>query len=126
MPDTANKQNAKPFQIVSRGKAIEYLNIAIIAGCSTEVEDPERFFKTEFLKTHVYNILITKTNQHKCNYSKQVHPYYKKVDGLLYLQPRIRVSYQSKKQNHNNNFNYSPQDTDAFKPETVHQNSCYE
>ena len=35
-------------------KAIKYLNIAIIAGGSSEVEDPERFFEAIIFKTHDY------------------------------------------------------------------------
>jgi hypothetical protein len=54
MPDTAYKQNPEPFQIVTGCKAIEDLNIAIIARSTSEVEDPERFFEAVTFKPHSF------------------------------------------------------------------------
>ena len=56
MPDTSDQQNAKTFQIMSWGKTIKYLNITIIAGGSSKMEDPERFFKAIIFKSHDINI----------------------------------------------------------------------
>jgi hypothetical protein len=54
MPDASHQQNAKPFQIMSGCKAIKDLNVAIIARCTSKMEDPERFLETIILKTHDY------------------------------------------------------------------------
>ena len=54
MPHTPYQQNAKPLQIVTGCKAVENLNIAVIAGCSSEVEDPQGLFEAIIFKTHDY------------------------------------------------------------------------
>ena len=63
MPDTADKQNSKSFKIVPWCKAIEDLNIAIIARGSTEVKDPERLFEAITFKSHDYKYILKKYYQ---------------------------------------------------------------
>jgi hypothetical protein len=52
MPDTAYQQNAKTLQIMPWCKTIKDLNITIIAGGSSKMEDPKRFFEAIIFKTH--------------------------------------------------------------------------
>src|SRR5665647_20826 len=52
MPYAAYQQDAKPFQIMSRGKTVKDLDITVIAGGSTEMKDPERFPETIILEPH--------------------------------------------------------------------------
>jgi hypothetical protein len=93
--DTSNQQNPKSFKIMSRGQTIKYLNITIIAGGTSKMEDPERFFKAIIFKTHDEKYLITKHNQYKSSYGNQVHPYKKEADSLFDLYPWICIPYQS-------------------------------
>ena len=46
MPDCTNKLDAESFQIVPWRKAIEDLDIAVVAGGTSEMKYPQRFFKT--------------------------------------------------------------------------------
>jgi hypothetical protein len=104
MPDTSDKEYPEPFQIMPGCKAVEYLYITIIAGCSTEVKYPERLFETIILKTHYYNYLITKCDQYQCNNGKQVHPYQEETHCLSDLYSGTCVSYKGNKKHHPNNF----------------------
>ena len=56
MPDTSDQKNTKTFKIMPWCEAIKYLNITIIAGGSSKMEDPERFFKAIIFKPHVVKI----------------------------------------------------------------------
>jgi len=46
MPDSTYKQDSESFHIVPWRKAIQYLYITIIAGGTSKMEYPQRFFKT--------------------------------------------------------------------------------
>ena len=94
MPYTSDKQNSESFKIVPGREAVEYLNITIIAGSSSKMEDPERFLEAIIFKPHVDKYLITKFNQYKSDYCEQVHPDEKETDSLFYLNPWICVSNQ--------------------------------
>jgi hypothetical protein len=52
MPYASDEQNTKTLQIMPWSKTIKYLNITIIAGGSSEMEEPERFFEAITFKTH--------------------------------------------------------------------------
>ena len=113
MPDTPYQQNAKTFKIVPWGKTIKYLNITIIAGGSSKMENPERFFKAIIFKTHVvkylkFITLITKSNQNQGKDDYKVHPYEKKADSLLDLYSGICVPYKSHKKYYGKDFENCP------------------
>lgn len=95
MPDTANKQYTKPFQIMPGGQAIEDLNIAIIAGCPTKVEDPERFFETEAFKAHVIKYLVSKKYQYNRNDCEQIHPDQEETYSLFDLDSWVGIPDES-------------------------------
>jgi hypothetical protein len=52
MPDTSNQKYPEPFEVISWGQTVKYLNIAVIARCSTEMKYPERFAETITFKAH--------------------------------------------------------------------------
>jgi hypothetical protein len=58
MPDASDKQDTKSLKIVPWCKAIEDLNIAIIARGSTEVKDPERLLEAITFKSHDYKYIL--------------------------------------------------------------------
>ena len=106
MSDAANQKYPEPFQIVSWRQAIEDLNITIIAGGSSEVEDPERFFEAIIFKSHSLLNLITKCNQNQRNYYNQIHIYEEKCHCLFYLNSWISVPDKSKQENDSGDFQY--------------------
>jgi hypothetical protein len=60
MPDASDKQDTKTLKIMPWCKAIENLNIAIIARGSTEVKNPERLFEAITFKSHDYKYILLK------------------------------------------------------------------
>ena len=112
MPYTAYKQDPKTFKIMPRRKAIEYLNIAIIAWGSREVKDPERLFEAITFKSHVLKFyavkLISKSYQNYRDNRNQIHPYQEETDSLPDPYPGICVPDKSNQQNNSKNFKYAP------------------
>jgi hypothetical protein len=41
MPDAPYQQYPEPFKIIPRCKAVKYLNVAVVTGSPSEVEDPQ-------------------------------------------------------------------------------------
>ncbi len=94
MPDAAYQKYSKALKIVPGGKAIEDLNIAIIAGGSSKMKDPQGLFKTATFKTHFVKLLIAKSNQNQCSYRQKVHPDKEEAYCLLYFNPGICIPDQ--------------------------------
>ena len=103
MPYTANEEYSKPLKVMPGRKAIKDLDIAVIAGSSAKMKDPERFFKTVTFKTHDVKLLVAKSNQYKCNNSQQVHPYQEETYSLFYLNSGIGIPDKGKQKNYSQN-----------------------
>jgi len=104
MTYTANEEYSKPLKVMSGRKAIKDLDIAVIAGSSAKMKDPERFFETETFKTHDVKVLVAKSNQNKCNNRQQIHPYQEETYGLFYFNSGIGVPDKGKEKYYSQDF----------------------